>query len=228
MDFTIFLINILLPILSILIPVWATVYTVNKRIYAQTHENHQPHLVLEKIETIDKIDPYKYYLTFVGRNYEEELPKIDMEKVLKEKHENVLSIEMFLHNIGYGVATNIKFYNLLTGNQVYGTQESSKDQNQKLFTTLDIAANDSKTISAQIISKVILSEENIIKEDHNRILCVYKDLNNVIDSFIITINVKGNFHYDFFAYQPSSLSYKKWIRENRKQYKQIIQKYSKL
>ena len=37
--------DMILPILSIIIPVFATVYTVNKRIKAQTRENHQPHLV---------------------------------------------------------------------------------------------------------------------------------------------------------------------------------------
>ena len=63
--------NIVLPILSIAIPVFATVYTVNKRIKSQTRENHQPHLVLEKIRTIEKIDKYKYYLTLIGRNYRE-------------------------------------------------------------------------------------------------------------------------------------------------------------
>lgn len=228
MNLTHFWIDILLPILSILIPVWATVYTVNKRIHAQTHENHQPHLVLEEVKTIPKINPYEYYLTFVGRNYREELPQFDVEKVAKEKHEHVLSIQMYIRNIGYGVATNIKFYNLLTGNQIYGTQESVKDQDQQLFTTLDIASSEVKKVPAQVISKVLVEDDNLLKEDHNRILCVYKDLNNVVDSFIITVNVKSDFHYDFFAYQPSSLSYKKWIKENKRQYKKIIKKYNDL
>ena len=223
-----FLIDIILPILSIVIPVWATVYTVNKRIRTQTHENHQPHLVLEEVKTIPKINPYEYYLTFVGRNYREEEPSLEIEKIMKEKDENILSIEMHIRNIGYGVATNIKFYNLLTGNQVYGTQESVKDKDQQLFTTLDIASEETKKVRALVLSKVLMEDDNVLKEDHNRILCVYKDLNNVVDSFIITVNVKSDFHYDFFAYQPSSLSYKKWIKENKKQYKQIIKKYNDL
>ena len=63
--------DMILPILSIIIPVFATVYTVNKRIKAQTRENHQPHLVLESIKTISSIDKYRYYLTLVGKNYSE-------------------------------------------------------------------------------------------------------------------------------------------------------------
>lgn len=217
--------NIVLPILSIAIPVFATVYTVNKRIKVQTRENHQPHLVLEKIRTIDKIDKYKYYLTLIGRNYREINGNI--EDIIKLESDNLLNIELLIKNIGYGVATNIKFYNLLTGTQVYGSQKSSADQDQQLYTTLDIGDNEEKKISAQIISSV-KEDEGIITEDHNRILCVYKDLNNNINNFIITINVKSDKHYDYFAYQPSSISYKKWIKENKSNYKKIIDKYINL
>ena len=214
--------NIILPIMSIVIPVFATVYTVNKRIKAQTRENHQPHLVLEKIRNISAIDKYKYYLTLVGRNYRD--TDTNIEELIKLEKEDLLNIEIVLKNIGYGVATNIKFYNLLTGEQVYGSQKSSSSQDQQLYTTLDIGDNEEKKISAQIISSV--KEENgILKEDHNRILCVYKDLNNNVSNFIIIINVKQDNHYDYFAYQPSSLSYKKWIKENKKNYKKIINKY---
>lgn len=213
--------DMILPILSIIIPVFATVYTVNKRIKAQTRENHQPHLVLEKITTINSIDKYSYYLTLVGRNYSEK--NISIIDAIEKEKDNMLNIEILLKNIGYGVATNIKFYNLLNGKQVYGSQESTENSNQKLYTTFDIGAGEMKKISAQIISD--LKETDDIIEDHNRILCVYKDLNGNVSSFIITINVKKNNHYDYFAYQPSSLSYRKWIKENKKNYKKIINKY---
>ena len=208
----------ILPILSIVIPVFATVYTVNKRIKAQTRENHQPHLVLESINTISSINKYRYYLTLVGRNYSKK--NISIIDAINNEKENILNIQISLKNIGYGVATNIKFYNLLNGEQIYGSQESSENSNQKLYTTFDIAASEVKKISSQVISD--LNEDDM---DHNRILCVYKDLNGNVSSFIITINVKKNNHYDYFAYQPSSLSYKKWIKENKKNYEKIINKY---
>ena len=132
--------------------------------------------------------------------------------------------EISLKNIGYGVSTNIKFYNLLTGHQIYGSQKSSETSNQKLYTTFDIGAGEIKKISAQIISDIQKSNDGIL-EENNTILCVYKDLNNNVDSFIMTINVKKNNHYDYFAYQPSSLSYRKMIKENKKNYKRIINKY---
>ncbi|MEG0826032.1 MAG: hypothetical protein RR404_01040 [Bacilli bacterium] len=220
-----FLLNILLPICSIIIPVFATIYTVNKRIKAQTRENHQPHLILDKIRTIENINKYKYYLTLFGKNFQDVNKNFVIEDIIKNEKENTLNIEIILKNIGYGVATNIKFYDLLDSNQIYGSQKSSQNENQQLFTTFDIAANEEKKVSVQIIGEV-LSEDNIIREDHNRILCVYKDLNNNVDSFIITINVKTQQHYDYFAYQPSSISYRKWIKENKKQYKKILDKYN--
>jgi len=218
------ILNLILPVLSIIIPVWVTVYTVNKRIKAQTHENHQPHLVLESIKTIDAIDKLRYYLTFFGRNLFKENKKIIPEEVIEKEKDNMLNIDISLKNIGYGVATNIKFYNLLTGHQVYGSQESSLEENQKLYTTFDIGSGETKKVSSQVVA--IFNENEL--EDHNRILCVYKDLNNIVDSFMMTLNVKPNHHYDYFAYQPSSHSYKAWIRENKKEYKKIIEKYKKL
>ena len=58
-ELTTFWVNILLPILSILIPVFATLYTVNNRIKAQNKENHQPYVVLDSVVDIDKINEFK-------------------------------------------------------------------------------------------------------------------------------------------------------------------------
>jgi len=218
------LINFLLPILSILIPVLVTIYTVNNRIKNENKEKHKPYLSLESVEDIEKIDKYSYYLTPVGRNYLEINKNIDYNNL---RGNNDIIVNLTIRNIGYGVATNIKFYNLLIAEQIYGTQESSKEQNQKLFTTFDIAANEEKSVQARIVN-LLKEKDGIIVEDHVRILCVYKDLNNNVYNFIISINAKENNHYDFFTYQPSSLSYKKWIKENKKQFSTIMKKYNNL
>lgn len=216
-----FVINILLPVLSIIIPVFATLYTVDNRIKAQNKENHQPYVVLNSIDDIDEINEFSYYLTPVGRNYLKEYPVIDYGKI---ESNNDIAVKLNLHNIGYGVATNIKFYDLLTGIQVHGTQASNEEKNQKLFTTLDMEASEQKSIQARVINLVGV-KDNIEIEDHIRILCVYRDLNENIYDFIISINAKKNNHYDFFAYQPSSRSYSKWRKENNEQYKKIIKNY---
>lgn len=214
-------IDMVLPILSIVIPVFATVYTVNNRIKNENKENHKPYLLLNKINDIDEIDVYSYYLVPIGRNYMQEHKEIDYTNI---SGNNDLKVKLRIRNIGYGVASNIKFYNLLTGKQIHGTQESSKEQNQQLFTTFDIAANEEKSVQAQIIN-LLKEKDGIVVEDHIRILCVYQDLNDNVSNFIISINCKEKKHYDFFTYQPSSKSYKKWIRENKKEYNSIMKKY---
>lgn len=216
------LINKLLPILSIIIPVFATVYTVNNRIKNENKENHKPYLLLDTVENIKEIDTYSYYLTPLGRNFMSENPNFDYSDSEKHKSINVI---LKIKNIGYGVATNIKFYNLLTADQVYGTQASSKEQNQKLFTTFDIASGEEKSVQAQILY-LLKNEDDVILPDHVRLLCIYQDLNDNISNFILSINTKENNHYDFFTYQPSSASYKKWIKENKKQFISIMKKYN--
>ena len=218
------ILNIVFPIMAIIIPVFATVYTVNKRIKTQTRESHQPYLILERINNIDKVDEFKYHLTLIGRNYE---INSNIEDIMKLEQDDCLNLDFILKNIGYGVATNIKFYNLLTGLQLYGSQKNSDDQNQQLYTTFDIGANIEKSVSANLIYNT-KEVDGIIESDHNRVLCVYKDLHNNIYSFLIIINVKSKNHYDYFAYQPSSLSYKKWIKENKINYKVILKKYMNL
>lgn len=222
MDVLFELVDKLLPILSIVIPVFATIYTVNNRIKNENKENHKPYLLLETIENIKEIDAYSYYLTPLGRNFMLENPNFSYVDISNYKSINIV---LKIKNIGYGVATNIKFYNLLTAEQVYGTQASSKDQNQKLFTTFDIASGEEKSVQARLLYS-LKEEDGVIVPDHMRLLCVYQDLNNNISNFILSINTKENNHYDFFTYQPSSTSYKKWIKENKKQFISIMKKYN--
>lgn len=214
-------IDMLLPILSIIIPVFATVYTVNNRIKNENKENHKPYLLLDNVENIKQIDKYAYYLMAIGRNYKENHKDINYNDA---KGNNDITIMLKVKNIGYGVASNIKFYDLLTANQIHGTQESSKEHNQQLFTTFDVAANETKSVQTILVNE-LKEDDGMITEDHFRILCVYQDLNHNVSNFIISINTKENKHYDFFIYQPSSKSYKKWIKENKQQFNTIMKQY---
>lgn len=207
-------ISTLLSVLTIIITVATTLYTVNMRVENENRETHKPYIILDKVIRMDDINPSKYYLTLYGRNYLAE----------NAKNEQCLSLELLIKNIGYGVATNIKFYNLLNSEEILGTQESNKDENQKLFTTLDVGIGAEKKIPAKLIGTIIKKEQGVI-EEHNRILCVYKDLNEHIYTFIFCINMKESNRYDYFAYQPSSKSYKRWIKENNKEYQNILKKY---
>ncbi len=220
-------ISFIWPLLTVAIPVYATIFTVNNRIKNENRENHKPYLALKKVSDVARIDKDKYYLILLGRNYLQNHKDFNISEIKLLENEKDISVNLSIENIGYGVATNIKFYNLLTGIPIDGTQEINEDKNQKLFTTFDIASNAEKQVQARIFSK-ILNNDDIIIEEHNRILCVYQDLNNNIYSFIISINIKNSGHYDFFSYQPSSKSYKKWLMENKKQYKKILKNYKEV
>ena len=72
----------------------------------------------------------------------------------------------------------------------------------------------------------ILKNKNITIISHNCVGgVIYHDLNGNIYNFILSINAKAAGHYDFFAYQPASKSYKKWKKENYANYKKIIREY---
>ena len=210
--------NILIPLTSMMITVFATLYTVSERVKNENREKHKPYLTLNNIEPLEKIDEYKYYLTLSGKNYKKN--ETTTEETNKENE--YLSVRLLLDNIGYGVASNIKFYNLLTGEEIKGTQTPSKEKNQKLFTTFDIGTNKEKQIQVKIYNKI---EKEI--PDYCRILCIYQDLNGNTYDLIININIKSNTSYDFFTYQRTSHSYAKAINKNNKQYKKICKEYKK-
>lgn len=199
--------NILVPIASMLITVFATVYTVSKRVENENKEKHKPYLTLDNIEALDQIDEYKYYYKLKGNN-------------VKKEEKNNLNILLLLENIGYGVASNIKFYDLLNAQEIKGTQTKTTEKNQKLFTTFDIAINQEKKVQFQI-------ENNTTeKPDECRILCVYQDLNGHVYDFIININIKTNNTYDFYTYQRTSHSYNNCINNNSN-YIKIMNEYKK-
>ncbi len=214
--------NILVPAASMIITVFATLYTVSQRVKNENKEKHKPYLTLNDIEPLEEINEYKYYLTISGRNYKKSI-KTKNEKI---KENEPLKVKLLIDNIGYGVASNIKFYDLLTGEKIDGTQTPSKDKNQKLLTTFDIAKDSTKQVQVKILNK-INKEEEIEIPDHIRVLCIYQDLNGNTYDFIISINIKSNKAYDFFTYQRTSHSYKKWITENKKEYKKIKRQYQK-
>lgn len=218
--------NVLIPVTSMIITVFATIYTVSERVKNENKEKHKPYITLNNIEQQSNIDEYKYYLTFIGRNFREKEKPLTIEQIENVKKSNYISVTLLLDNIGYGVASNIKFYDLITAEQIHGTQTPSKDKNQKLFTTFDIASNREKKVQAKILNTITIDEEISIP-DHCRILCVYQDLNGNTYDLIICINIKSNDSYDFFTYQRTSHSYNTWIKENKNQYKKIMRKYKK-
>lgn len=215
--------NVLIPVTSMIITVFATLYTVTERVKNENKEKHKPYLALNDIDKLDKLDEYKYYLTVLGKNYKEEHQNWSIDEVNKIEEKDYIMVRFLLDNIGYGVASNIKFYDLLTGEQIKGTQTPSKDKIQKLVTTFDIASNKQKQVQAKILNKIGKEEP----QDHCKILCIYQDLNGNTYDFILRINIKSNDSYDFSTYQRTSHSYAKCISQYKKNYERIIKEYKK-
>ena len=182
------------PIVAIFIPVVATIHTLNMRLKNENREKHQPYLILENITDIFRVDKNKYYLTL----YDEENIKLS----------NELKLEIFLKNIGYGVATNVKFYNIATSTAISGCQKLNENINQKLFTTFDIASSEDRKV------------QFVIRYN--------QDLNHNAYNFVLAINIKKRNKFDYYSYQPSSLSYQRYTKANKGKIEKIIKEYKNL
>ena len=209
--------TIILTVGSIFVPVCATIiaaiYTVENRVKAE----HKPYIVLNNISEISKIDRMLYYIVMSG-------DILNMKSLLEKENitDENLNVKIQLRNIGYGVATNIRFYNLSDGKKIVGNQEESSDLIQKLFTTFDIAANEEKHIQASIERNI---DGELFTEDVINTLCIYQDLNGNIYDFVFSIKIKSGGGYSYYAYQPSSHSYKRLIQQYKNEKKKIINDY---
>lgn len=210
----------LLTIASIIVPVCVTiivsVYTVVSRVKAE----HKPYLILDKIESLSNLDKCLYFVTMLGNKIRNKYPDKEIES-LKNSDDNI-DVKIRLRNIGYGVATNIRFYDLNTGLKISGSQELSEDMDQKLFTTFDIASTESKNVQTSLITK---EKDGKIIEDTISIMCIYQDLNNNIYNFVFVINIKAGGGYNYYAFQPSSKSYKRLLKRFKKQKRKILRNY---
>jgi hypothetical protein len=61
--------NVYISMIISIVTMFVTVFVTNKRIESDDSEQHKPYLVLDNITSNSKLDVYKYYLTFIGRNY---------------------------------------------------------------------------------------------------------------------------------------------------------------
>ena len=120
--------TIIFSSLTLIVSIAVAIYTVNSRVKNENREKLKPYLVLKNLQILKALDQYKYYITL---------------KKTEPGDEVEIPFNIVLDNIGYGVASNIRFYDLLTGECIKGTQTLEKNLNQQLFTTLDVASSKS-------------------------------------------------------------------------------------
>ena len=215
-------ITLILTVASIIVPVCATiimsVYTVEMRVKAE----HKPYVVLSSISKLSKIDKCYYFITLLGKKLQNKCSKNEIKQLVNQ--DNNIYVKIALKNIGYGVATNIRFYNLDTAEKINGNQEVNESIGQKLFTTFDIGSNEEKGVQTFLVT---MSDNGKILEDSMNILCIYQDLNGNVYNFVFTINIKSGGGYSYYAYQRSSHSYKKLLKKYRMNKMKILLDYYK-
>ena len=215
-------ITLILTVASIIVPVCATiimsVYTVEMRVKAE----HKPYVVLSSITQLSRIDKCYYFITLLGKKLQNKCSKEEIKQLVNQ--DNNINVKIALKNIGYGVATNIRFYNLETAEKIYGNQEVNDSMGQKLFTTFDIGSNEEKGVQTFLVTML---ENGKVIEDSMNILCIYQDLNGNVYNFVFTINIKSGGGYSYYAYQRSSHSYKRLIRKYRMNKMKILFDYYK-
>ena len=212
MDYT-----LILTIASIVIPVCATIITTKYTVENRVKAEHKPYVVLDSITNINNIDKCFYYIVLVGKKIKE---KFSIDSSLDDN----INVKIKIKNIGYGVATNIRFYNLDNGKKINGLQEVNDKIDQQLFTTFDLAANEEKGVQSSLSTKKI--DDSFIEDDIDT-LCIYQDLNGNVYDFVFSINIKRGGGYSYYAYQPSSHSYKELMDKYQKQKKKIMLDYYK-
>lgn len=218
MEIYTFLLTIASIIIPVLVTIFMSIYTVENRVKAE----HKPYLVLDSIQSINNIDKIYYFITMLGNKIRKKYSKDEIKDMIESNQE--INVKIKLKNIGYGVATNIRFYDLNTGKKIYGNQEVTMNAEQQLFTTFDIAIQEVKSVQTSLL---IAKTNNQIIEDTIITLCMYQDLNGNIYSFVFVINIKSGGGYSYYAYQPSSHSYNELIDKYKKQKKQIFVDYKK-
>lgn len=213
-----FILTIASIVIPVIVTIYMSIYTVENRVKAE----HKPYLVLDSIQSINKIDKIYYFVVMLGNKIRKKYSKEELNSMIETNQD--INVKIRLKNIGYGVATNIRFYDLNTGKKISGNQEVTSDSEQQLFTTFDIAIQEVKSVQTSLlIGKV---NDKIIEDTINT-LCIYQDLNGNIYNFVFVINIKGGGGYSYYAYQPSSHSYKDLILKYKKQQKKIFLDYKK-
>ena len=142
-------ITFVLTIASIVIPVIATILTTFYTVISRVKAEHKPYLILSEIEDLEHLDKSHYFITLLGSKFHKRIGN-NTEEINKDS--GTIDVCIKLKNIGYGVAANIRFYDLVTAEKIYGNQELVENLNQRLFTTFDIGSEEEKVVQTSFIT----------------------------------------------------------------------------
>lgn len=232
--------NLILSTITIVVSIGATIINIwlvnkntNKQIENQNKETYRPRLRMKSIKVVEH-NSWERYLYAHSKKYENENNCIRL----------YANIE--LENIGNGIANDISFYMLHSGNKCLEIQTESKEQNQLLNSTLEIPKDKTDNIKFLFsFNKDSINQESefLDNEDFIILICNYKDLNNNYKMLIGFILKKYNpfkieytdeleigkiyndGKYSAYYYQEDTNSYRGMVEKNiyASNYKTIVQ-----
>ena len=232
-DYIFFIVPVIVTIATTLINVWLVNKNTNKQIENQNRETYRPRLRLKNIKVVEhNINDRYLYAHSLG---------------FKEKKEGIsLYVDITLENIGNGIANDLSFYMLNSGNKCLGIQVENKDENQVLNSTLEIPKDKSETIKFLFnFNREQLNGDNNSLDDDDAILlvCNYKDLNNnnykILIGYILKkyepfkmemaeydeiYKIYNDGKYNMYYYQEDTDSYKGMVEKElyKENYKNIL------
>lgn len=193
----------------------------NKQIERQSIESYRPRLKMNDARILEK----NKYISFYGL-FSNNLKGKD---VFTGKY-RYARLNIGLENIGVGLAQDIEFYSLHNGEECVRVLSIMENQNQKMFSTEEIAVNQKMNFDFEL--RYTLNEEavGIEKEDFAIILCAYKDINGNKYEIILGVTIKneiededGNIKLaiDSYYYQENTDSFKRTIEKYKENYEKI-------
>lgn len=211
--------QIIVPIVIAGITAYVNIKYVNKntnrQISNQNIQSTRPRLKLEEVIKANSKDMNK------KGSYELISKNVD------KAQDILLFFKITLKNIGYGIANDIKFFNLHNGCICPQKLFMNFHENQTMFQTEEIANGDKCSFDFRIIFNQ--QEKNVvgIEDDNVLLLCNYKDLYNTNYNLIIGIRYKGKNYkdidvVDYFYYQEGTYYYDEIIKKYKKNYENIL------
>ena len=209
---------IFIPILTAIINVYIVNRNTNKQIANQNKETYRPRLKLKNVQ-ITQCNDKEHILYAHSKNYKEENEEISQ------------YFEIELENIGNGLANDISFYMLNSGEKCYGYQFNNDNDNQILDSTIEIPVNKEGKVLFNIdFDKNSINPEKEPPNNNDLVLlvCNYKDLNNNSYQILIGIIIKKytvNEEYEKRHFDEYSIVFDYYhYQENTNEFNNMVKK----
>lgn len=209
---------IFIPILTAIINVYIVNRNTNKQIANQNKETYRPRLKLKNVQ-ITQCNDKEHILYAHSKNYKEENEEISQ------------YFEIKLENIGNGLANDISFYMLNSGEKCYGYQFNNDNDNQILDSTIEIPVNKEGKVLFNIdFDKNSINPEKEPPNNNDLVLlvCNYKDLNNNSYQILIGIIIKKytvNEEYEKHHFDEYSIVFDYYYyQENTNEFNNMVKK----